>query len=88
MADPKEKRAKQTIPVREPHKRTKTGIFDNLRQLPHPVEEFLGDVPSWPRDKDIGQTDVAISNITSPTKLTSLSNITGPVILEGDSKFG
>src|SRR6185503_1777223 len=71
MADPKEKRTKQTIPVREPHKRTKTGIFDNLRQLPHPVEEFLGDVPSRPRDQDTEQADVAISDITGPIDITS-----------------
>lgn len=85
MADPKEKRSKQTIPVREPHKRTKTGIFDNLRQLPHPVEEFLGDVPSRPRDQDIGKTDVVLSNIAGPTDLTGLSNNTSPVDFESGS---
>jgi hypothetical protein len=49
MSDAKEKRSKPIIPVREPNKRTKKGIFDNLRHLPHPVEEFLGHVPVEPR---------------------------------------
>jgi len=87
MADPKEKRIKQPIPVREPHKRTKTGIFDNLRQLPHPVEEFLGDVPSRPREQDTGQADVGFSNITSPTDFTGLSNNTSPVNFESHSEI-
>jgi DNA-binding Lrp family transcriptional regulator len=80
MTDPKEKRAKQTIPVREPHKRTKTGIFDNLRQLPHPVEEFLGHVPGGPRDPDTGQADI------SPANITSLSDNASPVNFEPHSK--
>jgi hypothetical protein len=41
MVKPKEK-GKNKIPVREPQKRTPSGIFDNLRRLPHPVEEILG----------------------------------------------
>ncbi len=41
MTDPKAKQ-KPSVPTRTPGKKTKnTGIFDNLRQLPHPVEEFL-----------------------------------------------
>ncbi|HEV2704912.1 MAG TPA: hypothetical protein VGV59_03250 [Pyrinomonadaceae bacterium] len=42
MTDPKEKR-KPVVHKREPKKRTDSGIFDNLRQIPqsHPVEEFL-----------------------------------------------
>jgi hypothetical protein len=40
MTDPKPK-GKTTIPTRTPGKKTNSGIFDNLRQLPHPVEEFL-----------------------------------------------
>src|SRR5688572_9789884 len=43
MSNPKEndKSKKIRIPTREPKKRT-SGIFDNLRQLPHPIEEILG----------------------------------------------
>ena len=37
---PSKKKAK--IPGRDPQKRTPSGIFDNLRKLPHPVEEILG----------------------------------------------
>ncbi len=42
MTDPKEKQ-KPVVKKREPKKVTSTGIFDNLRQIPHvhPVEEFL-----------------------------------------------
>jgi hypothetical protein len=99
MADPKEKRAKQTIPIREPHKRTKTGIFDNLRQLPHPVEEFLGHVPNEPRDQDTEPVNVEHSTAISPTDSTTLSDNTGlvnfesltkitpPVIIEPPSEF-
>src|ERR1044072_7360355 len=72
MTDAKEKRIKPRIPVREPHKRTKTGIFDNLRQLPHPVEEFLGHVPVQPRDQEAEAQK-------SPLNITGLSEITGPV---------
>jgi hypothetical protein len=43
MPEPKEKRIKPVVPVREPGKRTRTSsTFDNLRKLPHPVEEILG----------------------------------------------
>jgi hypothetical protein len=84
MADPKEKRVKQTIPIREPHKRTKTGIFDNLRQLPHPVEEFLGHVPSEPRDQGTDQENIVPLDIIGPLDLTPPSKTTGPV----DSKSG
>ncbi|MGA9771708.1 MAG: hypothetical protein WBV94_21940 [Blastocatellia bacterium] len=87
MADPKEKRAKQTIPIREPHKRTKTGIFDNLRQLPHPVEEFLGHVPSEPRDQGTDPVKVDPSDTISPLDLTPPSNITTLVNSEGGSEI-
>lgn len=80
MTDAKEKRAKPNIPVREPHKRTKTGIFDNLRQLPHPVEEFLGHVPALPRDQD-AQAQTSLSNIER------LSEITGPSDFESPSEI-
>jgi hypothetical protein len=42
VTDPKEKKTKTAVPKREPQKRTHTGMFDNLRRLPHPVEEILG----------------------------------------------
>jgi DNA-binding Lrp family transcriptional regulator len=87
MADPKEKRAKQTIPIREPHKRTKAGIFDNLRQLPHPVEEFLGHVPGGPRDQDTEQADISPLNITGLTDLTGPSDNASPVDIEGSSEI-
>lgn len=76
MTDAKEKRAKPNIPVREPHKRTKTGIFDNLRQLPHPVEEFLGHVPAVPRDQD-AEARISPLNIEKPTEITGPSNSEG-----------
>ncbi len=43
MVDAKEKQ-KPTVKTREPKKVTH-GTFDNLRQLPHPVEELLGLAP-------------------------------------------
>lgn len=33
---------KVKVPARDPQKRTPSGISDNLRKLPHPVEEILG----------------------------------------------
>src|SRR5215204_1897271 len=41
MTNPKEK-AKPVVPTRTPQKKTVSGMFDNLRPLPHPVEEILG----------------------------------------------
>ena len=71
MTDAKEKRSRPSIPVREPHKRTKTGIFDNLRQLPHPVEEFLGPVPSQPRVQESAQQEDSSLQSTTPQGATS-----------------
>ncbi|MGI8566583.1 MAG: hypothetical protein ACR2LZ_08900 [Pyrinomonadaceae bacterium] len=42
MTDPKETSPKHKVRSREPKKATAAGIFDNLRKLPHPVEEILG----------------------------------------------
>src|SRR5215208_3981506 len=41
MTNPKEK-MKQGVPTRTPQKKTNSGMFDNLRPLPHPIEEILG----------------------------------------------
>jgi hypothetical protein len=41
MTDPKEK-IKPGVPTRTPQKKTSSGMFDNLRPLPHPIEEILG----------------------------------------------
>jgi hypothetical protein len=41
MTDPKEK-TKPAVPTRTPQKKTSSGMFDNLRPLPHPIEEILG----------------------------------------------
>jgi hypothetical protein len=41
MTDPKEK-GKPGVPTRTPQKKTSSGMFDNLRPLPHPIEEILG----------------------------------------------
>ena len=41
MTNPKEK-AKPVVPTRTPQKKTGPGMFDNLRPLPHPIEEILG----------------------------------------------
>jgi hypothetical protein len=89
MTEPKEKRVKSSIPVREPHKRTKTGIFDNLRPLPHPIEEILRDFPIEPRDKEAseGQSSVKFKGplkiegpliTVSPVNIAGLSNIERP----------
>src|SRR5215204_1451220 len=49
MTDPKPK-GKAAIPTRTPGKKTNSGIFDNLRQLPHPVEEFLNPTQPSPAE--------------------------------------
>ena len=41
MTNPKEK-SKPEVPTRTPQKKTSSGMFDNLRPLPHPIEEILG----------------------------------------------
>lgn len=92
MTDAKEKRSKQIIPVREPNKRTKKGIFDNLRHLPHPVEEFLGHVPIEPRvqetQKQEEKSSIAESNL-EPEGLgsTTLSETVSPVKNTGPSEY-
>jgi hypothetical protein len=45
MTDPKEK-TKSGVPTRTPQKKTSSGMFDNLRPLPHPIEEILGLISS------------------------------------------
>lgn len=62
MAEPKEK---PTIRKRTPKKAT-AGIFDNLRQLPHPVEEFLGLVSEAKR------FDVEQTANNAPTKTSTV----------------
>jgi hypothetical protein len=48
MTDPKEKQ-KPVITKREPKKVKSSGLFDNLRPLPHPIEEIMGlNVPLSP----------------------------------------
>jgi hypothetical protein len=41
MTNPKEKN-RPGVPTRTPQKKTNSGMFDNLRPLPHPIEEILG----------------------------------------------
>lgn len=40
MTEPKEK-SKPGVPTRTSQKKTSSGMFDNLRPLPHPLEEIL-----------------------------------------------
>lgn len=55
MTDPKEKQ-KVAVKERTPKKKTQ-GTFDNLRKLPHPIEEFLAPLsPSVPLSPSGGQT--------------------------------
>jgi hypothetical protein len=42
MSNPKERAKRPQIKTRQPQKRTDSGIFAKLRQLPHPIEEILG----------------------------------------------
>lgn len=82
--EPKAKREKLKIATREPHKRTPAGMFDNLRQLPHPVEEMLGlsaaQFPSSPEhDESTGApTPVGPSKINGPSNTDNPSEFSGP----------
>jgi hypothetical protein len=87
MPETKEKRSKPVVPVREPHKRTKTGIFDNLRQLPHPVEEFLADVPVAPRIQDPPAQDLKPVESIRAMDSESLTNIEGLANTESPVNF-
>ena len=76
MTDPTEKQKRQ-IQTRAPKKAT-PGIFDNLRPLPHPVEEILGLVAP----------DFVAQNETTPLSpsvpLTPSVPLSGPVAPERD----
>lgn len=65
MTDPKPK-GKTAIPTRTPGKKTNSGIFDNLRQLPHPVEEFLNPSHPTPTQPIPSQPDPTPPNPTQP----------------------
>src|SRR5947199_3108466 len=62
MPEPNEKK-KVVVPTREPKKKSQ-GTFDNLRSLPHPVEEFFSlpeEKISTPEKVDIHEEDVDIN---------------------------
>src|SRR5688500_19656198 len=62
MTDPKEK-TKSGVPTRTPQKKTSSGMFDNLRPLPHPIEEILGLASS---QNDPAQPSPTQPNISQP----------------------
>lgn len=78
MSNIKEKRVKPIVTIREPHKRTRTGIFDNLRQLPHPVEEFLGHVPNEPRGQEVNEHKESLAESTGLVNIEGLTNPVNP----------
>src|SRR5215216_3817142 len=65
MTDPKPK-GKTAIPTRTPGKKSNSGIFDNLRQLPHPVEEFLNPTQPSPTEPSPPQPNPAPPNSAQP----------------------
>src|SRR5215213_3754295 len=67
MIDPKEK-TKSGVPTRTPQKKTSSGMFDNLRPLPHPIEEILGLTSSQvgPTQPNPAQPDLSQPNPTHP----------------------
>ncbi len=68
MTDPKEK-SKLGVPTRTPQKKTSSGMFDNLRPLPHPIEEILGFTNSTqpdPAQPNTSQPDPAQPDPTHP----------------------
>ena len=65
MTDPKPK-GKTAIPTRTPGKKTNSGIFDNLRQLPHPVEEFLNPTQPNPTKPSPTHPDPTPPNSAQP----------------------
>lgn len=73
MTDAKHK-AKPEIKKRDPQKRTPAGIFDNLRPLPHPMEEILGiaDRPTEIKDQPDQPTTTVISSLAQ-NELSSVS---------------
>ena len=58
---------KAKLPERDPQKRTRTGIFDNLRQLPHPVEEILG--LTAPANQSAADSVTAPASWTAPATI-------------------
>lgn len=86
MSNIKEKRAKPIVTIREPHKRTRTGIFDNLRQLPHPVEEFLGHVPNEPRVQEIERKE-SLAESTGPSISTPLVETTNTALIDNVNQY-
>jgi hypothetical protein len=65
MTNPKEK-TKPGVPTRTPQKKTtSSGMFDNLRPLPHPIEEILGF--THPAQPSPTQPNLAQPNLTQPS---------------------
>jgi DNA-binding MarR family transcriptional regulator len=76
MADPKEK-TKPAVKTREPKKVTH-GTFDNLRQLPHPVEELLGLTPD-PSASQTRSSAEPVSDLNPSTRPPRTRSSTEPV---------
>jgi len=76
MVDAKEKQ-KPTVKTREPKKITH-GTFDNLRQLPHPVEELLGLTPD-PFANQTRSPAEPVSDLNPSTRPPRTRSLTEPV---------
>jgi hypothetical protein len=77
MTNPKEK-TKAGVPTRTPQKKTSTGIFDNLRPLPHPIEEILGFTSSTqpsPTQPDSTQPSPTNPSPTQPNQIQNQDNV-------------
>jgi hypothetical protein len=73
---------KVRIPARDPQKRTRSGIFDNLRKLPHPVEEILGlDIPAVSRTR---HAETKVSEIVQENHLHNAGNELSTLEATGD----
>jgi len=64
MANTKQKKIVSSVPARTPKKVTNSGIFDNLRKLPHPIEEITGQVIP-PSRADLSPADYAMPKSAS-----------------------
>ena len=77
MTNPKEK-TKPGVPTRTPQKKTSSGMFDNLRPLPHPIEEILGLVDSFqpgPTQPIVTQPNLTHPSPAQPNRIQNQANV-------------
>jgi hypothetical protein len=85
------RRTELSIPLREPFKKTSTGIFDNLRPKPHPIREFLGatgEITDAPQVIPENPPETALATpVAAPAEATRVTPVETPVTALVEATF-